>query len=108
MSTEFKVGDKITYYDAATDSFVSREVAFIHEGWAVVFREAGGRCPLALAALEQAHPHRGDPILPGCKVRSQYGVSGTVVAVDGLSAWVRDDADEQGGHVAALSTLMHA
>lgn len=110
MDERFKVGDTITYYDALTDTFASREILFIHEGWAIMHRdpgEVGGRAPVCVTPLESAEPHKADPIKPGDMVRLANGATGEVVAVHGLCAWVRHD-EETAGYIHPLSQLDHA
>lgn len=104
--SKFKVGDTITYYDVNTDQFTSREVLFIHEGWAVVPGTLGAKAPVALTPLAAAEPHKADPIKPGDRVRRGWG-DGVGTVVD-LAAWVNFDNGEDAGHVVPLSQLDHA
>lgn len=106
---DFKPGDTITYYDVSTDQFTSREILFVHEGWAVVPGIPGGRAPMALTPLSAAAPHVADPIKPGCRVRSGWGDGvGTVIAVSELAAWVIFDNAGDAGRVVPLSQLDYA
>lgn len=108
---DFKVGDKITYYDITADEFRSREIIFMADGWALVRRDGPTpeeKCPWAVTPLTNAYHTPDHPIQVGSTVRSMMGSQGHVVAIDGPAAWVRwgNDPEDMGGITSLASLLL--